>query len=46
MKLAGRRIELATGSGWVVCEGVHAVRWLQDVAGKNGQDAMRCIVSS
>ena len=39
MMLAGSRVRLATGGGWMMREGVHAVRWLQDVAGENGQDA-------
>jgi len=46
MKLAGSRVELAAGGGWLAWEGVHAVCWLQDVAGENRQDAKRCIVSS
>ena len=43
MQWAGSRVGLATGGGWMMWEGVHAVRWLQEVAGEYGQDAMRGI---
>lgn len=36
MRLTGSWIKLGTGCGQLEWEGVHAVRWLQEVAGEHG----------